>query len=116
MVETKYLTNYGEGGLQAVAAVEPDGFIQAEILDQYGKVIPGWQREGSQTRTGDRGRLFFTWKPGGLEGRFGQTSDQGGKVGHVVKLRFYLHKATLFGFQLGRPGSRPDYVEAPSSR
>ena len=116
MVETKWLTNYGNGGVQTAAALEPDGSVQAQILDQYGSAIPGWERENSRTRVGEKGKLFFSWGRDDLDGRFAQTSARGGKIGHVVKLRFYLHKATLFGFQVGRPGSRPDYIEGPPSR
>jgi hypothetical protein len=115
-IETKWLTNYGTGGVQVAASVEPGGFVQAQVLDQYGRAIPGWERENSRARVGEKGKLFFSWGRSELDGSFGQTSDRGGKIGHVVKLRFYLHKATLFGFQVGRPGSRPDYVERAPSR
>ena len=42
--------------------------------------------------------------------RYGQVSEKGGRVGHVTKLRFYLHKATLYGFQVGDEGVMPAYL------
>src|SRR5262249_34017576 len=100
LVATKWLCNYGDTAVRAVAAVEKDGFIQAEILDQYGAVIPGWGRDESRVRAGDRGLLYFSWGREELTGRAGQLSARQGKVGHVIKLRFHLHRATLYGFQL----------------
>ena len=58
----------------------------------------------------NNGRVSFSWGREDLSGKFGQVSDQDGKIGHVVKLRFYLHKAALFGFQVGEEGSMPEYV------
>ncbi len=39
-----------------------------------------------------------------------QISDKQGKVGHVVRLRFHLHRATLYAFQVGEEESSPPYV------
>jgi hypothetical protein len=105
MVETQWLANYGPGGVTVAAAIDPGGTLQGELLDQYGKVIPGWGRESSRIRTGAKGKLLLSWSRDDLDGRFGQVSDQGGKVGHVVKLRFHLRRATLFGFEIGGPTS-----------
>lgn len=108
VVETGFLCNYGDGGVEAHADAGNDGWIRAEILDQYGRVIPGWDRYHCEVRY-SRGRVRFCWGQEELVGINGQTSDEGGKVGHVVKLRFYLHKATLYGFQVGKEGSMPPY-------
>jgi hypothetical protein len=59
---------------------------------------------------GDRGKLAFSWGDPDLVGRSGQVSKTGGAVGHVVKLRFYLHNATLYGFQAGDAGRMPEYT------
>ena len=106
-VETKWLANYGESGVQAVAEISHDGFIKAEILDVYGNVISGWSKDQSNYHAAGRGILSFFWNQEELVGRAGQVSGQKGKVGHVVKLRFHLHKATLFGFRLGEQASEP---------
>ena len=104
-IESADGTNYGDRGVQIAAAIDPGGALQVEVLDQYGKLIPGWGRESSRTRTGEKGKLLVSWNRDDLDGRFGQVSDQGGKIGHVIKLRFHLHRATLFGFEIGRPSS-----------
>ena len=107
MVETKYLCNYGRSGVKALATVENGGAIAAEILDQYGEPIPGWGATSSRARADDRGISSLHWGREELIGRPDQTSDEKGTVGHVVKLRFHLHKATLYGFQAGDTLARP---------
>jgi len=113
VVETKWLCNYGtdssDGGVLAVAAVAGGGHVEAEILDHYGHVIPGWDRSASRCRPMEDGRLRFSWSRDELVGRFGQVSDTGDAIGHVVKLRFHLHRATLYGFQMGVDGASPPY-------
>lgn len=109
LVETKWLCNYGDGGVVAYAEVERDGWIRAEILDQYGNVIPGWDRERCRVIKGDGGFHRFYWDREELVGKFDQVSEAEGRIGHVVKLRFYLHRATLYGFGIGQEGSMPDY-------
>ncbi len=101
VVETKWLCNYGTAGVRAVAAIDEGGYLRAELLDQYGAPIPGWGRDVSDHRAEDRGVLRFSWNDPSLTGAFGQTSPDGGSVGHVAKVRFHLHRATLFGFQIG---------------
>jgi hypothetical protein len=111
VVETKWLCNYGASGVRAVAAVEEGGSVRAEVLDQYGAVIPGWGREECRSREeGERGLLCFYWGREDLVGRAGQTSDKQGRVGHVVKLRFHLHRAALFGFQPAGQEATPAYT------
>ena len=111
MVETRWLCNYGKGGLKIVAAVMDGGSICAELVDHYGALIPGWGRDESRVHVDDFGCLRFSWGRDDLIGDFGQTSCAGGKIGHVVKIRFHLHKATLFGFQLGDSDAMPPYVD-----
>jgi hypothetical protein len=109
LVETKWLCNYGDGGVEAHAELEPDGWIKAEILDQYGRVVPGWGRDECMVREGVGGRLRFTWGREDLIGSFGQASEREGLIGHVVKLRFLLRRATLYAFKIGAEGSMPPY-------
>jgi len=107
MVETKWLCNYGECGIRAFATADADGWLRAEILDQYGGVIPGWDRDACRADIGADGRVRLCWGRQELIGRYGQTSAAGGNIGHVVKVRFYLHRATLFGFQVGDEDGAP---------
>jgi hypothetical protein len=109
VVETKWLCNYGDGGIWAYARVERDGWIRAEILDQYGRVIPGWDRDACSARTDSHGGLRFSWGREDQVGRSDQVGEKGGRVGHVLKLRFHLHKATLYAFQVGEEGGTPPY-------
>jgi hypothetical protein len=111
VVETKWQCNYGASGVCAVAALVDDGRIEAEVLDQYGVVIPGWDRGASRCRPTEDGRLRFSWGRDELVGAFGQVSDAGGAIGHVIRLRFHLHRATLFGFQVGEEGASPPYMQ-----
>lgn len=107
IVGTKWLANYGEGGVQAVADIGPEGSLKVEILDQFSRVIPGWSKDESRHRPGPHGSLTFYWNQEDLIGQAGQ-----GKVGHVVKLRFHLRNATLYGYRVGAPGSAPAYEGA----
>jgi hypothetical protein len=110
IVETRWLCNYGRGGVEARASLEQGGWIRAEILDQYGRVIPGWDRDSCETHLSPGGRVRFHWGSEGLIGTSGQVSAEGGRMGHVVKLRFHLHRATLYGFQAGEDRATPRYV------
>ena len=107
VVETRWVCNYGQTGVQAVADVDPGGSVRAEILDPFGSVVPGWDRAASGSVAAADGRLRLWWERPELRGIPGQTSDAGGTVGHVMKVRFHLHRATLFGFQVGEETSFP---------
>jgi hypothetical protein len=71
-----------------------------------GRLVPGWDRGACRVRSEQRGRTHFSWGDDARIGRCGQLSDAGGTVGHIVKLRFYLHQATLYGFQAGDASTR----------
>ena len=111
MVETKWLCNYDHGGVQAYADIDPDGWLRCELLDQYGRVTPGYDRDRSRVRRADDGRLRFSWGGDEFVGTYGEQREGDAIVGHVVKLRFHLHKATLYGFQAGTEDAMPDYKE-----
>ena len=121
LVETKWLCRYGAGGVKAVCATDPGGRVEAELLDHLGRVIPGRERARSRWRPGAAGAGSFCWgedgcregdredggggPPGPAGGR--RASEPGGPVGHVVKLRVYLHRATLFAFGVGADAEAP---------
>ena len=109
MVETRWLCNYGNRGVEAWATLNEGGWIKAEILDQYGSTIPGWDRDSCKARLLPGGRMRFQWGSEGMTGSSGQVSARGGRVGHVIKLRFHLKGATLYGFQVGEDRARPRY-------
>jgi len=100
LIETDFVTNYGAAGISILAELGTGGQIQCEILDQFGRPIPGWDKEASRLVPVANGRYAIQWGAG-LTGADSQESPAGGKVGHVVKLKFKLRQATLFGFQAG---------------
>lgn len=101
-IETKWLTNYGAHGLEVVADIHPHGGLQVELLDVHGKTIPGWTREKSRFIPKDNGKHHIVWSSDGrLDGRYLQESSEGGVVGHVLKIRFHLRRAALYGFNIG---------------
>jgi len=107
VIESRWLCNYGESGVLLAADIAPSGTILVELLDQYGKVLPGWSgRESRLAPCGD-GRFRCLWS-GDRSAQPGRASPEGGTIGHVLKLRLCIHKATLCGFQAGdAPGAGP---------
>lgn len=107
-VETKWLTYYGRDGIVAAVSLDSGGSVMAEIIDPFGQVIPGWDVANCHV-IWEGHHMRFTWGSDGMAGHPGQESVQRGKIGHVIKLRFYLRGATLWGFQAGNHDATPDY-------
>ena len=101
MIETKWVANYGGPGPQVLAHLEKGGWIKAEILDHYGRVLPGWEREKSRMVQCDDHLIGFTWGEKQLTGQLDDTSPEGGRIKRVIKLRFFLQQAQVFGFSVG---------------
>ncbi|MDP6502493.1 MAG: hypothetical protein QF886_02710, partial [Planctomycetota bacterium] len=66
-----------------------------------------WDRSCCEAELKGDGLMHFSWGERSLAGKFDQVSEAGGRIGHVVKVRFHLHKTTLFGFQVGAEDSHP---------
>lgn len=114
MIESKWVSIYGSESVKAVADVADHGWIQAELVDHTMTVIPGFDRNSSTVEVdqSDHGKLLFKWK---RDGHAAVEYDEGvSKLGHVIKIRFYLHRATLFGFQVGAGHTYPSYLDQPS--
>jgi len=107
LVETRWLHNYGAKGVSVVADIRPGGYLRAEILNVYGQVMPGWEAEKSTLEPGPRGTYLMRWGSG-LDGRYGQQSPDGEEIQHVLKVRLYLYRATLFGVSVGEEGLSPE--------
>lgn len=109
LVETKWLTVYDGESVRAIAEVDEHGWIQAELVDHTMTVIPGFDRNSStvEVDTADHGKLIFKWKQEGQTAV--EYNERASKLGHVFKIRFFLHRATLFGFQVGTGQSFPPY-------
>jgi hypothetical protein len=108
MIETAFICNYGKKGLRIYAETDPGGWIRAEIADQHGKTLPGFEPERSELRKQPDNSYAVFWE-GGLSGAYYDKSVHGGRVLHIVKLRFYLHKAAVYGFSIGEETSYPEY-------
>lgn len=106
VVETTWLDNYGSRGVEIAAAIEDGGYIRVEILNVYGQVLAGWDVDSSRLEPGPRGTYRVIWGKGG-NGRYGDKSDAGEEIGHVVKLRFHLYRSTLYGIQIGEEEVSP---------
>jgi hypothetical protein len=109
LVETKWVSVYDGESVKAIADVDEHGWIQAELVDHTMTVIPGFDRNSStvEVDTADRGKRIFRWKQEGQAPV--EYNERSSKLGHVIKIRFYLHRATLFGFQVGTGQSYPQY-------
>ncbi|MCW5852117.1 MAG: hypothetical protein KIT87_18735 [Anaerolineae bacterium] len=101
VLETKYVTNFDGPGPRVLAQLAPGGSIQAELLDHYGEVLPGWERERCRAVHHEHGLVSFAWGETGLTGQLDDVSPEGGRVQRVIKLRLFLRRATVFGFAVG---------------
>jgi hypothetical protein len=110
IVETRWLDNYGTRGVSVAADIRPGGYLRAEVLDVYEQVLPGWEAEKSRLEPGARGTSRIFWGDN-LDGCFEQQSPEGGVVQHVLKLRFHLYRATLFGVEVGERGQGPELTD-----
>lgn len=81
---TKRLT-HPAGALKVNAAVEPGGYVKAEILDDAGNLVPGYDEGACETFTGDSVDASMSW--GGR-----------GTIPPDSRVRFLLRKAKLYSF------------------
>ena len=71
------------------AKVKPGGSIQAELIDADGHVVPGFERDRCLPFKGDSVRHRLTWR---------DATKKHLQPARKVKIRFYLHKASLFAY------------------
>ena len=57
MVETRWIYNYGQIGVQAIADVNSGGSMPAEIPDLFGSAVLSWDRAVSGAAISADGRL-----------------------------------------------------------
>ena len=88
LVETKPLFSTASR-LFINARCEPDGYVEVEMADTWGNAWEGYARQDCQTFTGDSVRHQVTWS--------GHETVNEEPFG--VKLKFFLRKAELYGFQ-----------------
>lgn len=82
------------------AQVAAGGYIDVEVTDPGGKVLPGYARADCDRFTGDSVRHVVTWK-GNAEAEWVQHTPPGycETLPGNYKLNFYLRKASLYSFQ-----------------
>ncbi len=80
------------------AKVETGGFIDIEVTDVEGKVIPGYGRKDYDRFTGDSVRHLVTWK-NNPDAEFAKHFGPGNNRCGYVKLNFFMKKAGLYSFQ-----------------
>jgi len=89
------------------AKVEPGGNVDVEIVDGADETISGCSRDACDSFTGDSIRHEVTWR--------GQNQVPLAAGNPFRKLRFYMHKASLYSFQLIDPEQPQHDVKYPST-
>ena len=59
VVETRWIHNYGQVGVQAIADVDSEGSMPAEIPDLFGSAVLSWDRAVSGAAISADGRLHL---------------------------------------------------------
>ena len=80
------------------AKVETGGYIEVEVTDAAGKVLPGFSRKECDTFTGDKVRHLVTWRER-PDAEFIKYAPQDAYWPGYYKLNFYMRKASLYSFQ-----------------
>ena len=80
-----------QGSRLTVNAAAAEGRVTLEILDEAGRVVPGYGREECLIQTFDSTQQEMRWT---------RQADLAAVQGKPVRLRFYLQNADLYGFQI----------------
>ena len=88
---TKPFIPEGSRRLLINAKTQRDGTVTAEILDEKGKVIPGFSRDDSIPFKGDSVHHLMRWRN---KKNLTELSEK------TIKIRFYLERAELYAFSL----------------
>ncbi len=101
---TPWVTVYGRSELKVVADIATGGCLRAEVFDCYDRLLPGYEMMHSRLEpTGLPGRFTVRWEGDGRnpgETVLPGTGHHNGKAdpGHVLRIRFYPRKATIYGY------------------
>ena len=68
-----------------------EGRVAVEVLDEDGRPLPGYGREECLLESFDSTRQEVTWRG---------KSNLGALRSQPIRLRFYVQKADLYGFQI----------------
>ena len=80
------------------ARVATGGYLDIEVTDSQGNILPGFSREDCDTFTGDNVRHVVTWN-GNPDAEFIKHMPEGIPWRGYCKLHIYLRKADLYSFQ-----------------
>ncbi len=89
------------------ADVREGGYIDVEATDGADEIIPGRSRDACDTCVGDSVRHEVTWR--------GDSHLPLGKSNRFRKLRFFMHKADLYSFQMFHPERHLDDTKYPGT-
>ena len=80
-----------QGSRLTVNAAAGQGRVSVEVLDEGGRPLPGYARKDCLVESFDSTRQEVTWR---------EQSNLSALRGQPVRLRFYIEKADLYGFQI----------------
>jgi hypothetical protein len=88
-----------------VNAAPAGGELRVEVLDEEGKVLPGWSKDECAAVSDDRTLQPVSWRSG---------RDLAGLKGRKVKFRFHLTRGSLYAFWVSPDefGASRGYVAA----
>jgi hypothetical protein len=90
MVNTK-------GALEVNCATQEGGSVRVEILDEAGKVLPGYERENCIPLSGDSLRQTVAWQMKAVKGISKITATLPSEPAGI-RIRFIQKKAALYSF------------------
>ena len=90
---------FAEGNRLVVnARIEPGGYLDVEVTDAAGNVLPGYSRMDCDTFDGDSVRHVVTWN-GNADAEFLKHIPKDAYFPGYCKLNFYMRKASMYSFQ-----------------
>jgi hypothetical protein len=78
------------------------GEIRVEVLDNKGRIVPGFSRQECEPISTKGKLLLVKWKSGERAGRGRQILDHPAIGDGAMALRLYLRQATVYGFRIAR--------------
>ena len=99
------------------AKVETGGYLDVEVTDSEGNVLPGFGRNDCDTFTGDNVRHVVTWKGNNDANFMKHTPEDGALIRNgYYKLNFYMRKTDLYSFQSTDDPDAKSSVDSDLSR
>ena len=97
--------------------METGGYLDVEVTDSEGNVLPGFGRNDCDTFTGDNVRHVVTWKGNNDANFMKHTPEDGALIRNgYYKLNFYMRKTDLYSFQSTDDPDAKSSVDSDLSR